>query len=143
MTLSARILSLVLLDRASLYAFLSYLWPKFLLKRARPCKQGAINKPCIIPSHRVKVTQFSDTILCKNKPVILSCGMSPSNICLRSTRGVPKGRLGCGSLSSLVGEFGGTARGYSIPLQKLKWFHHLSVLWSPLHAASSLLTATE
>ena len=128
MTVSAQILSLVILDRVALYAFLSYLWFKFLLKRDRHCKQGAtlINKPCIIPSHRVKVTQFSDTFLYKNKHVILSCGTSPSNICLRSTRGVPEGRLACGSLSSLVGEVGGTARGCSIPLQKLKWLHHLS-----------------
>ena len=64
---------------------------KFLMKRACPCKQGVtlINKPCIIPSHCVKVTQFSDTFFYKNKHVILSCGTSLSNSCLRSTRGLP------------------------------------------------------
>ena len=41
------------------------------------------------PSHHVKVTQFSDTFPYKNKHVILSCDTPPSNICLRSTRGVP------------------------------------------------------
>ena len=145
MTVSAQILSLVLLDRVALYAFLSYLWPKFLLKWARPCKQGAtlINKHCIIPSHRVKVAQFSVTFIYKNKYVILSCRTYPSNICLRSTSGVQYWRLACGSLSSLVGEVGGTARGCSIPLQKLKWLHHLSGLWSPLSAASRLITATQ
>ena len=40
-TESARILSLILLDRVALYAFLSYSWSKFLLERARPCNQGA------------------------------------------------------------------------------------------------------
>ena len=140
-----QVLQHVLRDWVILHAFLSYLWHKFLLELACPCKQGAtlINKVCIIPSHRVKVTQFSDTFLYKNKHVILSCDTSPSNICLRSTRSVPQGRLACGSLSSLVGEVGGTARGCSIPLQKLKWLHDLSGLWSLFRAASRLITPTE
>ena len=40
--------------------------------------------------------------------------------------------LACSSLSSLVGEVGDTTRGCSIPLQRLKWLHHLSGLWSPI-----------
>ena len=47
---------------------------------------------------------------------------------------MPEVYLGCAIgtavlFSSLVGD---SARGCSIPLQKLKWLHHLSGLWSPL-----------
>ena len=88
---SAQILSLVLLDWVTLYAFLSYLCRKLLLYKASPCYRCHLIKINLVwfPLTVLRSLSFLIPPCTKNKHVILSCGTPPSNICLRSTRDVP------------------------------------------------------